>query len=53
MTVERASKVAFSSFDDKMYLMPCKIHAHPYGSVLIAQNLKNDRCSFCSSSAIM
>lgn len=43
-----AEKVAFSSFDDKRYLL-CSIHSVPYGSVLIeySKRLFNN-CYFCA-----
>ena len=41
-----ANKVAFSSFDDKRYLL-CPIHSVPYGSVIIALTKMKGACFFC------
>ena len=41
----KSQKLAFSSFDDKTYLLPCGIHSLPYFSSEIE---KNDKiCTFC------
>lgn len=45
--VMKQSKLAFSSFDDKRYLLPCGIHSVPYGSEEITYN--KFYCSFCSN----
>jgi hypothetical protein len=44
----QGEKVAFSSFDDKRYLL-CNVHSVPYGSALIeeSQYLPN-KCYFCT-----
>ena len=43
-----STKLAFSSFDDKRYML-CNIHTVPYGSVLIEQSKRlNTGCYFCS-----
>ena len=43
----RAQKVAFTSFDDKRFLL-CSIHSVPYGSWVIDWYRANDkRCFFC------
>lgn len=42
----RAEKVAFSSFDDKRYLL-CAIHSVPYGSVIISVSKREGICYFC------
>ena len=42
-----SKKIAFSSFDDKRFLM-CPIHSVPYGSCLIREYEKNGgKCIFC------
>ena len=41
----KVNKLAFSSFDDKRYLMNCGIHSLGYGSCLIKDN--NETCNFC------
>lgn len=40
-------KLAFSSFDDKRYLL-CSVHSVPYGSSLIALSNAEGRCYFCA-----
>jgi hypothetical protein len=49
----QGERVAFSSFDDKRYLL-CNIHSVPYGSVLIeeSQSLPT-KCYFCSYPEIL
>lgn len=42
----RSEKVAFSSFDDKRYLL-CPIHSTPYGSVIIGVSKREGMCYFC------
>ncbi len=42
----KSSRVAFSSFDDKRYLL-CEIHSVPYGSRLIKESLDQGCCYFC------
>ena len=42
----RCDKQAFSSFDDKRYLM-CAIHSVPYGSKLIREYNSTGKCYFC------
>jgi len=42
----RCKKVAFSSFDDKRYLL-CGIHSVPYGSCLIEKSKTLGGCYFC------
>ena len=44
-------KIAFSSFDDKRYLL-CKIHSVPYGSFLIRKFEKTRKCFFCANPTI-
>lgn len=47
VTTKELSKVAFSSFDDKRYLL-CAVHSTPYGSVIIDRFLANNQqCPFC------
>ena len=46
-------KLAFSSFDDKRYLMPCGQHSVPYGSWLIDATKVDDACYFCDHPDIM
>ncbi len=41
------SKLAFSSFDDKRYLLNCGIHSLPYGSALIPSVNDQDYCPLC------
>lgn len=41
-----AKKIAFSSFDDKRYLL-CPIHSVPYGSTLIDMHVSTKTCIFC------
>ncbi len=43
----KSSRVAFSSFDDKRYLL-CQVHSVPYGSRLIAVSMNRGRCYLCS-----
>lgn len=47
MRLIKSEKLAFSSFDDKTYLLPCGIHSLPYFSSEIKDNMKN--CTFCMS----
>ena len=47
-----AEKTAFSSFDDKRYLL-CAIHSVPYGSVLIKKSLKERMCYFCKRADLL
>lgn len=42
----KSKKVAFSSFDDKRYLL-CPIHSVPYGSRLIQESERWGQCHFC------
>ena len=42
-----ANKIAFSSFDDKRYLL-CNLHSCPYGSVLIDRFLREKECPVCA-----
>lgn len=42
----KCDKQAFSSFDDKRYLM-CAIHSVPYGSKLIREYNSTGKCYFC------
>ena len=46
----RSSRVAFSSFDDKRYLL-CEVHSVPYGSRLIRLSNKMKKCYFCQQEA--
>jgi len=47
ITTKKIRKIAFSSFDDKRYLL-CPIHSVPYGSVLIDIYLaNNEMCPYC------
>lgn len=41
-----SNKIAFSSFDDKRFLL-CPIHSVPYGSKLIEEGKKE--CMFCKN----
>jgi hypothetical protein len=41
----KINKLAFSSFDDKRYLMKCGVHSLGYGSCLIKH--MNEKCGFC------
>lgn len=43
----KVNKLAFSSFEDKRYLLVCGIHSVPYGSVLLSI-YENDYCPFCN-----
>jgi uncharacterized protein YeeX (DUF496 family) len=40
-------RLAFSSFDDKRYILPCGKHSVPYGSRLIRISEALQRCVFC------
>jgi hypothetical protein len=40
------NKIAFSSFDDKRYLMQCGVHSVAYGSKFIRE-MKSDICPLC------
>ncbi len=42
----RSRKVAFSSFDDKRYLL-CAKHSAPYGSRLESKKKRGENCYFC------
>lgn len=42
----KSTKVAFSSFDDKRFLL-CPRHSVPYGSDLIRQSKELNQCIFC------
>jgi len=42
----KSNRVAFSSFDDKRYLL-CPIHSVPYGSRLIRKSKRLGNCYFC------
>ena len=42
----KQNRLAFTSFDDKRYLM-CAIHSVPYGSCLIDEFEKTKECYFC------
>jgi len=42
-----SKRVAFTSFDDKRYLL-CNIHSVPYGSKLIAHYKSTHQCVFCN-----
>lgn len=42
----QSDRVAFSSFDDKRYLL-CAVHSVPYGSFLIEESKKTNTCIFC------
>jgi hypothetical protein len=46
----KTKKRAFSSFDDKRYILPCAIHTLAHGSSLIRS--AKDSCLFCKKSAI-
>ena len=48
----KSEKTAFSSFDDKRYLL-CAIHSVPYGSVLIRISMKENQCYFCKRPNIL
>jgi hypothetical protein len=43
LETSKVDKLCFSSFDDKRWLLDCKIHSVPYGSRLI----KKRRCVYC------
>lgn len=43
----RSRKIAFSSFDDKRYLL-CAVHSVPYGSILIEKSQLLGGCYFCA-----
>lgn len=45
-------KLAFSSFDDKRYLLPCGQHSVPYGSALIPKS-EGEGCYFCKNPAVL
>ena len=48
----QAEKVAFSSFDDKRYLL-CPVHSVPYGSKLIADFESTSKCLFCQNPTLL
>ena len=48
----KIKKRAFSSFDDKRYLL-CGIHSVPYGSKLIKKSQKIGKCFFCAYPKIL
>jgi hypothetical protein len=41
------NRLAFSSFDDKRYIMPCGIHSVPYGSRVISIVEQSGKCLYC------
>lgn len=43
----KINKTAFTSFDDKRYLMNCGVHSLPYGSKYIKVMSEKDKCIFC------
>jgi len=45
-TLTRMQRIAFTSFDDKRYLL-CSIHSAPYESWLIDHQEKTGQCFFC------
>lgn len=47
-----SEKIAFSSFDDKRFLM-CAIHSVPYGSWLIKDYLLTRECFFCAQTYML
>lgn len=47
----RSNRVAFSSFDDKRYLL-CSKHSVPYGSILIKKKMTR-RCFFCKRKNVL
>lgn len=48
----QSEKVAFSSFDDKRFLL-CRIHSVPYGSKFIRYKRETDMCYFCQHPNIL
>lgn len=48
----KQKKVAFSSFDDKRFLM-CSVHSVPYGSILIEKFKKDKVCPMCKNKDLM
>jgi hypothetical protein len=45
----KVRKLAFSSFDDKRFLLSCGVHSLGYGSCLIEKNMKTcSRCKKCN-----
>ena len=46
ITTNKVSKICFSSFDDKRFLLQCGLHSVPYNSCII-KNYK-DVCPFCT-----
>ena len=48
----KSDRVAFSSFDDKRYLL-CRYHTCPYGSHLIDLHKDTGKCFFCENSNVL
>lgn len=44
----KSTRVAFSSFDDKRFLL-CGVHSAPYGSKLIEWSHEHEKCYFCAN----
>ena len=44
----KLTKISFSSFDDKRYLLKCGLHSVPYGSCIIKTCEKLKICPFCT-----
>ena len=49
----QSEKIAFSSLDDKRYILNCGLHSVPYGSKLAADHEKTGRCYFCDHPDIL
>jgi hypothetical protein len=47
ITTVSQERLAFSSFDDKRYILPCGVHTLAYGSHLISAAAQSGRCPFC------
>ena len=48
----KSERIAFSSFDDKRYLL-CKYHTCPYGSELIDIQRDTGKCFFCENPDVL
>ena len=45
VTTNLIKKRALSAFDDKRWMLPCRIHSFPYHSIEIIE--QNGQCPFC------
>lgn len=48
VTTDEVTRLALSSFDANRYILPCGIHSVPYGSYVIKNVVKNEKCHVCN-----